>query len=361
MTDTTAALRAYLPWLRQGLASALPQADDGSAGPAAAHVPLRVWINDDGHADASRSVNVPVSLSGPGDVTGLSPAQVVRTFPAHLSGGAQQGLFPMVEFDRPDLPWLFTPRKATAQQRLRPWLVLVVVTAADSSLGRASGGLPVLECPAAQLPDLAQSWAWAHAQVVRPDNSISLLDTVIGAPERAVSRLVCPRRLLPGTPYRACVVPAFATGRQQGLGTDPAPDAELAPAWPLPGDATRVRLPVYYYWEFTTGDTGDFESMARLLRHQDLPASVAAGPMEISAPGWGLPEQPARALDLPAALTVPSQSARPWPDTERAAYAAALQFAINPGTPPRCGRRCTGGCPLRPPRQEGMRPRGSRS
>jgi hypothetical protein len=65
------------------------------------------------------------------------------------------------------------------------------------------------------------------------------------------------------------VVPAFEPGRLRGLGlvaneNDPAM-ATLAPAWNR-NVAADVVLPVYYFWEFSTGPKGDFESLARRLR-----------------------------------------------------------------------------------------------
>ena len=67
----------------------------------------------------------------------------------------------------PDLPWLYTPAAPSAQG-LRPWLVLVVVREqAGVSLDTPAGSLPLLriDTPAVvadELPDLADSWAWAH-------------------------------------------------------------------------------------------------------------------------------------------------------------------------------------------------------
>src|SRR6185436_20605305 len=76
---------------------------------------------------APPSVRVPVRLMGPGHVTGLDARQIVRTDPAPGSRGFEPNYFPLIEFDDPTLPWLFTPASANAQARLRPWLVLVVV------------------------------------------------------------------------------------------------------------------------------------------------------------------------------------------------------------------------------------------
>ena len=58
-------------------------------------------------------------------------------------------------------------------------------------------------------------------------------------------------------------MPTFEAGRKAGLGLEvtAADEDHLAPAW----DATqpRAQLPVYYHWEFATGEGGDFETLAR--------------------------------------------------------------------------------------------------
>ena len=78
-----------------------------------------------------------------------------------------------------------------------------------------------------ELPDLADSWAWAHAQVAGGQrNADSLKQSLAGDPALTVSRLLCPRRLDPLTDYLACVVPAFELGRKAGLGLPIQPDDE---------------------------------------------------------------------------------------------------------------------------------------
>ena len=124
------------------------------------------------HVDGAGDVPASVRLYGPGDVTGLDPAQIVRCDPPPGTTRFEAGYMPQVQFARADLPWLFTPAApGTAKTRLRPWLVLVAVRRQDGvRLAPNPGGpLPVLELAAppaaAELPDLSQSWAWAHAQI----------------------------------------------------------------------------------------------------------------------------------------------------------------------------------------------------
>src|SRR5262249_44230810 len=151
-----------------------------------------------------------------------------------------------------------------ATDHLRPWLVLVVVERAQVAPPALAAGrpLPSIRLTATQvtteLPDLSESWLWAHAQ------AISTVDTANQAsaaqklslemkasPARNISRLICPRRLTPRTDYVACVVPATEGGRLRGLG-QPVRGDTLGVAWSTqaPND---VELPVYFSWTFSTG------------------------------------------------------------------------------------------------------------
>ena len=308
MADLTHANAAYvfLPWVRQGMASGIQTPDSLGANQAGvATIPVVLRINDD-----TDPINRQVRLHGPGDVTGIDPQQVVRTEPRHLATDFELNYFPAVEFDRPDFPWLFMPAKADAAGRLRPWLCLVVVRKQDGVRLRVDRALPlpVLEIaapaqPARELPDLSESWAWAHAQVTGSQPQAGALQAALaGDPALTVSRLLCPRRLDPVTEYLACVVPAFELGRKAGLGlpiqpADEQPPLGLAPAWGSGAQApAQVTLPVYFHWEFRTGTGQDFETLARLLtvrEASDLPPGIGKRRVDISQPGFRLPPPPA--------------------------------------------------------------------
>ena len=287
------AVRHFLPWVRQGAASGITTPDSlGSAQRADVSLPVSVQLTN---------FSVPardVRLYGPADVTAIDPRQIVRVQPRHQTTNFESNFFPLVEFDRPDFPWLFTPAKPGAGERLRPWICLVVVRKRPTMrLGRTeTSPLPVLELtsPVAEdLPDLEESWAWAHAQVVgsSTDTASTLKNAIETAPARTVSRLICPRRLDPDVAYIACVVPAFAVGRKAALGL-PVTEQELEtlePAWRLDQPTAPFQLPVFYSWEFTTGPEGDFESLVRDLKPQPLPATVGTRSLDLTAPGFGLP------------------------------------------------------------------------
>ena len=175
--------------------------------------------------------------------------------------------------------------------------------------------LPVLEIaaparPEIELPD-QESWAWSHAQIsgAMTDNAAALQSAIRQAPERTVSRLLSPRRLDPTTAYYACVVPAFDVGRKIGLGLPVTETelAQLAPAWQT--TVSAVSLPVYFSWEFSTGENADFESLVRLLQPRPVGDRVGTVPVDISAPGFGLPSQPDAILPMRGALQPASLAA----------------------------------------------------
>ena len=159
----------FLPWARRGLAGRVPAVALDDPLPAQVTVDVGVTLSSLPEQRYTLTVN------GPGDVMGLDPRVVIRTDPRPNSVDVEPNYLPLIEFDPPDLPWLFTPASSGPDDRLRPWCVLVVVDLAVVDRPQLEPGrpLPVLEVPAAlvatELPDLAESWAWAHAQVVAPD------------------------------------------------------------------------------------------------------------------------------------------------------------------------------------------------
>ena len=196
--------------------------------------------------------------------------------------------------------------------------------------------------PVDELPDLADSWAWVHAQVAASSLAETdpnlLRNDMRTRPERSLSRLLCPRILQPNTDYIACVVPTFDLGRRAGLGeeikdSDLTAANALTPAWSLtPTPPTSVRLPVYHHWRFRTGEGGDFESLVRLLRAVPAPERLGKRPMDISEPGFGLPSAfPDDAqLSLEGALRpLENPAFAPWPDDAQEPFQVELAKIIN--------------------------------
>jgi len=325
----------FLPWVRQGAAANIPTADTLLANQSGrVSLPIKLRINN------SQDVNVSVRLIGPGEVTAIDPQQIIRTEPRRGNVNFEPNYFAAIEFDRPDFPWLFTPAKAGADARLRPWLCLVVVKKQPGVALRADRSLPLpmldIGAPAKpgdELPDATESWAWVHAQLSAAANATATEMTEIlkTRPELSVSRMLCPRLLEPATEYLACVVPTFELGRKAGLNVpiQPADEQRLDPAW-LPG-AQQVTLPVYYHWEFRTGAVGDFQSLVELLESRPAPPGVGTRPMDISRPGFKLPPQtpPNVTLNLEGALRVPNAVPTEWLDKARLPFQQVLKNIIN--------------------------------
>lgn len=338
MAVPTSANYVFLPWVRQGAASGIQTLDSLSENQAAVvSVDVKLRINDD-----PDDITRPVRLYGPGDITGIDPQQVVRTEPRHLAIDFQPNYFAAIEFDRPDFPWLFTPARADADGRLRPWLCLVVLAKQEGVTLRTDRTLllPVLEIkpparPERELPDLSESWAWAHAQVTGSRREAgSLRASLAGDPALTVSRLLCPRRFDPATEYLACLVPAFELGRKAGLGLpiEPAEEEKLEPAWASGVlSPSQVILPVYFHWEFRTGTGGDFEVLVRLLEPRKMPEEVGKRRMDISQPGFQItpPLPPGTILELEGALSVLEAQAAEWTQDTRTPFQDELKKILN--------------------------------
>src|SRR5512138_2206540 len=125
---------SFFSFIRRGLATALTTADTATAGNAHTVITLQVTPGV-GTAEAEHAL-VDLSLTGPGDIVGLNPAVVVRTWPKPDDFDAEFIPYALIEFDQADLPWRYTPATrtgdpATHTDHLRPWFSLVVVPAAN--------------------------------------------------------------------------------------------------------------------------------------------------------------------------------------------------------------------------------------
>jgi hypothetical protein len=332
MTETDADL-VFFPWIRRGASAALLTPDTNGPGmPGLTTATASVEIN----SDSARTASTPVTVMGPGHVTGLDRRQIVRMDPAPGAVAFESNYFPLIEFDEPALPWLFTPAGASAEGHLRPWLCLVVVRQQDGVRldPPQSGGQAVLSIggaakPGDELPDLTDSWAWAHGQLTAKTTD-DLAGILASDPARSVARLVCPRVMQPDTSYLACVVPTFELGRKAGLGDDitSADEAKLEPAWTQ--GASSVELPVYHSWTFSTGAGGDFQSLALLLRARPLPGGIGEIEIDVGESGLlsGVPAN--TKLPLRGALQPVGTASRSWSEPGlQATWELALTPVLN--------------------------------
>ena len=211
-------------------------------------------------------------------------------------------------------------------------------------------------------PKADELWAWAHVHVNR---SLAADDTEFVSKDMAA---VLPRFLAVLTRIRTSRIRAScarAARRQHGLPR--LPDAGLRErparrAGPRPRRRRRQRrrpgtrpaarmrrpFPYYYRWFFRTGDTGDFESLVRLLVPKPVDPRVGFRDMDVLDPGSNVPghrqagarrdpEARRRAAQPPD--TVPPRAARQVRDVGRAVPAPAPDRAGRADQP---ARRSTG-------------------
>ncbi|RMG72129.1 MAG: hypothetical protein D6722_05905 [Bacteroidetes bacterium] len=279
---------AFLPWMRQGFASEIIETDhlgQGSGGPLErARIPVSIAVNQN-------RIQQEVHITGPGDILGLNPDAILRTEPRSGVRDFEANFLAYLEFYEEDFPWRYTPaRPATvdpmdpASQRLRPWLALVVAKEGEVTLKSLPERLPFItvanEHFDAVFPPHDELWAWAHVSIHGAldlggqDLDQRLTELLGQQPDLGISRLLCPRKLEKNAAYSAFLVPTFETGRLAGLGEDPTAAPAQQAAWAqgqgTPGSQRPNTFPVYYQWSFRTGNLGDFETLASLLKSYGL-------------------------------------------------------------------------------------------
>lgn len=274
----------FLPWVRYGLLKhdqGMPILGDnafqnGTAFPGRTKIHVELKLNDQ-LIDMQN-----LSFFGPGDIVGIDAREIVRTEPKHLVPDFPPQLFPFIEFDRPDFPWLFTPGKPDAGDRLLPWIVLVVLRKDDGKIiTDVAKPSPELECDIKELPDLNESWAWAHAQYIGASDTSqeNISEELATKPLQNVSRLICPRKLKPNEHYLACVVPTFKVTESKDQTGNVTSTLDLA--WrhgsqsPTTRSSSPMLVPIYYHWKFSTAAEGNFKDfIARLKMPGDLNSKV---------------------------------------------------------------------------------------
>lgn len=341
----TANAYSFLPWLRSGLTTRI-SGDPGTAQRAAVPVELTLTGEALDGTPLTGTVKKDVQLYGPGDVVGVDDRAISRREPQPGTTNVEPNYLAHIEFYDEVFPWRYSPAPHGGG-RLMPWLALAVLAGRTDPAGApaefeeepAGGGpLPFITVKdAGALPPHAQLGAWAHVHVdgsldttvaqdlTGPGDAVlhRLAEVLRTDPDRACARLICPRHLQQNRTYEAFLVPVFETGRLAGLGLDPrrAPRA-LHPAWGqdsgYPGREAEGRLPYYHRWSFTTGATGDFEYLVRLLKprrpdprvgRRDMDVHRPAGP---GLPGITTPESIGGVLRLGGALQVPEQPVDDW-------------------------------------------------
>lgn len=341
----------FLPWLRQGVANSIEATDGDSTVNARASVAIALKLTGDpveGSTPLEQEIPRDVELYGPGDIIGIDTKAILKVEPRNWITNFETNFLPYIEFYDEDFPWRYTPAKPNASNinRLRPWIMLVVLAEDEFQDGGGSGGdrpLPTIVVEDASVfPPSADLWAWAHVHtnksliasstdmVVEANENgpvlAQLTQTLKQNPDLAYSRIVSPRKLAEKTAYHAFLMPVFETGRLAGLGLDPAtapyathcawdayPDDADEDAAPRPAP---THYPVYHRWYFRTSTVGDFEYLVRLLKPKEMDSRVGRRDMDVQFPDANLPgitdPDLGGVLKLGGALQIPNRERDVW-------------------------------------------------
>lgn len=340
----------FLSWLKRGNSNYITQTEENPEQSPVQRASFTASI-----AMNQTPVHKTVSLLGPADVVGLNPNTILRVEPEAGVSNFESNYLASVEFYEEDLLWRYTPAAAhgTDQARLSPWVTLIVMKDSEFHMDTSNPGRPfaVLGSPqelnyAKILPSSHELWAWAHVQVNKSYDPGTPWEHVVGEINAdrnlAISRLICPRKLEDSTRYTAIITPVFLAGKMAFFNEPTDSVRSLVKAWgetPEQINQFDRRLPVYYQWSFSTGELGDFLTLAKLLKaNLSLPDSEN-GAFSIADPGAGmstnLSEQNAK-LFQPGVLKFPNQD--PVPVYNNPAYSdfedqikEVLEFSLQSG------------------------------
>jgi hypothetical protein len=134
----------------------------------------------------------------------------------------------------------------------------------------------------------------------------------------AYCRLISPRKLEANMPYHAFVMPVFEGGRRAGLNLALDNVPATMSAWDPGARPEGQSFPYYHRWFFRTGETGDFETLVRLLVPKPVDRRVGFREMDVTDPGSNVPglDKPELEgiLKLGGALQPPDLVPKPPPD-----------------------------------------------
>ncbi len=300
----------FLPWIRHGIANKVTATDMDT------YIKLRPTINIkldvigkavDGGDNIVETLEKDIQLYGPGDIVGIDKKAILKSEPHHWITDFEPNYLPYIDFYDEDFPWRYTPATPGSNDRLRPWIMLIVLKVDEFDDGRniLDKPLPYITLKASTsevMPPSSELWAWAHVHV----NDSLMTDIVAKAsdkqsivtkfenlieknPDLAYSRIICPRRLEGNTAYHAFLMPSFESGRLAGLGLDPkqTPFATFS-SWENYNSGTKSSpqdYPYYHRWYFRTGAKGDFEYLVRLLKPRPVDSRVGVRDMDVQRPG----------------------------------------------------------------------------
>ncbi|KGN89388.1 hypothetical protein HQ45_07615 [Porphyromonas crevioricanis] len=276
----------YFPWVKKGLGNRIAEEDKLTT----SEIQKDLWLtkhraalfleahflntdtaSQDGDEEKSTIIKTKeIQFVGPSDITQVLDQAISKVTPKPLSTSMPPQYLPYIEFWEPDFPWRFSPVKPNADNRIRPWLALLVceknlcAEKKSGDLNYVSFSISGEEVYKSIFPSQEDSWKTAHAQGFSKETPV-------------FSRLLALRAggdLKPFTEYVVFLVPAFETGRLAGLGfdTEKVKDTTAqAHAWESSFEEQKTMhprpfdFPVYHSWSFVTGQDS-FDKMAEDLR-----------------------------------------------------------------------------------------------
>ncbi len=279
------------PFLKTGFGRSLFLRNDDTSLHASTEVTFHF-----GQGDTRLSKKMNISLMGPGEVSSVASYEISRIYPQEGVPNVESNYFPLVEFYKPDLPWIFSPEEGTID-RIKPWLALIVLETEEFERTKRITGTarPSIRVRSQQsLPNLNESWAWAHVQIEGFQENEIVEKIISNDPYRVRSRILSTRHLLIDKSYTAFLVPCYYRGVLKGLHRlhlQSASVPAIQPGWDHTS-SEGIELPYYFSWEFSTGTPeGDFETLVKsLLPPIPLPSSVGYKEMDVQNLGFSLPQ-----------------------------------------------------------------------
>ena len=299
----------YLSQMRKGLIAQVKDEVKGDKLRPSIEVAVSYeYENTDGSKhQPNKAIGKDVQLYGPGEILGFNENIIVKTEPNNGVTNFRADLIPYIEFADPDFLWRYSIKKDVSKKNWIPWLTLIVLEPIVEFKydTKHNPELPpvIFLKKDAKLPDLNESWRWCHIHI--NDKAELKLDTLQRTlkqeSEKAVCRMMCPRRLKTNTKYVAFVVPTYELGVQAAFG-----EPLVAPAEHLAWTETTIStddfaLPFYHSYEFETGEKGDFETLVKKLKGHKL-EGVGKRKIDCTNPGYGLKNDSRIPVEMEGAL-----------------------------------------------------------
>ena len=302
----------FLPYVRQGLTT-LAEHDKVPGKRMVIPVKLTVAASDTtNNTTKTSTVEKEISLFGPGDVIGINENIISRMAPSPNTHNFETSLIPFIEFSDPDFLWRFSSLQTVDKKNWIPWLSLIVLKTGNNQeegefeiVQNSQKALPsqIHIKPNAVLPDLNESWRWAHVHTLDLDgvSGQQIVKGIKATPRKSICRLLSPRKLKPQTNYQAFLIPAFKIGAEAAMGEINGTEDRTQLIWESPTEGAGKIVPYYFEWEFSTNTSGDFENLVRKLKPRDL-ENMGIRPIDCSNPGYGMQEKDGLVLQMEAAL-----------------------------------------------------------